>query len=117
MNAGIDRNHIETLFENRFLKVYDLQYAEGKHSFEASRRGAEDLVVRKEGEAFRGDEGVHAGADHGKGGADELDVQIRQGVLYGSVRRPEKEEELPAEQIPHRQQRDGGNDLQPEGKA
>ena len=54
MNAGIDRNHIETLFENRFLKVYDLRYVEGKHYFEASRRGAEDLVVRKEGEAFRG---------------------------------------------------------------
>ena len=54
MNAGIDRNHIETLFENRFLKVYDLQYAEGKHYFEASRRGAEDLVVRKEDEGFRG---------------------------------------------------------------
>ena len=31
MNAGIDRNHIETLFENRFLKVYDLRYVEGKH--------------------------------------------------------------------------------------
>ena len=45
MNAGIDRNHIETLFENRFLKVYDLQYAEGKHYFEASRRGAEDHSV------------------------------------------------------------------------
>ena len=54
MNAGIDRNHIETLFENRFLKVYDLRYVEGKHYFEASRRGAEDLVVRKEDEAFRG---------------------------------------------------------------
>ena len=54
MNGGIDRNNIETLFENRFLKVYDLRYAEGKHYFEASRRGAEDLVVRKEGEDFRG---------------------------------------------------------------
>ena len=54
MNGGIDRNNIETLFENRFLKVYDLRYAEGKHYFEASRRGAEDLVARKEGEAFRG---------------------------------------------------------------
>ena len=54
MNGGIDRNNIETLFENRFLKVYDLRYAEGKHYFEASRRGAGDLVVRKEGEDFRG---------------------------------------------------------------
>lgn len=54
MNGGIDRNNIETLFENRFLKVYDLRYAKGKHYFEASRRGAEDLVVRKEGEDFRG---------------------------------------------------------------
>ena len=54
MNGGIDRNNIETLFENRFLKMYDLRYAEGKHYFEASRRGADDLVVRKEGEDFRG---------------------------------------------------------------
>ena len=45
MNAGIDRNHIKTLFENRFLKVYDLQYAEGKHYYDASRREAKDLAA------------------------------------------------------------------------
>ncbi len=53
MKAYPERNNIETLFENRFLKVYDLRYAEGKHYFEASRRGSGDLVVRKEGEEFR----------------------------------------------------------------
>ena len=47
MHGEIDRNHVEKLYETRFLNLYDLQYAEGKHYFEASRRKAEDLVVRK----------------------------------------------------------------------
>ena len=47
MHGEIDRNHVEKLYETRFLNLYDLQYAEGKHYFEASRREAEDLVVRK----------------------------------------------------------------------
>ena len=53
MHTEINRNRIETLYETKFLKCYDLQYAEGKHYFEASRRNKEDLTVRKTGEAFR----------------------------------------------------------------
>ena len=50
----INRDNIETLYESRFLSCYDLKYAEGKHYYEASRRAASDLVVRKTGEEFRG---------------------------------------------------------------
>ena len=40
-------DHIETLYETRFLKCYDLQYEEGKHYYEVSRRGKKDLVAAK----------------------------------------------------------------------
>ena len=53
MNREIDKRRIETLYETRFLKCYDLQYAEGKHYFEASRRDKDDLVVGKTDDAFR----------------------------------------------------------------
>ena len=53
MNAKVTKNRIETLYENRFLKCYDLQYAEGKHYFEASRRDLKNLVARKKDEDFR----------------------------------------------------------------
>ena len=53
MDGKIDRDRIETLYETRFLRCYDLQYEEGKHYFEASRREKADLVVRKTDEEFR----------------------------------------------------------------
>ena len=31
MNREINKEKIETLYESRFLKCFDLQYAEGKH--------------------------------------------------------------------------------------
>ena len=40
-------NHIETLYETRFLKCYDLQYEEGKHYYEVSRREKKDLVAAR----------------------------------------------------------------------
>jgi ADP-ribose pyrophosphatase len=40
-------DHIETLYETRFLKCYDLQYEEGKHYYEVSRREKKDLVAAK----------------------------------------------------------------------
>ena len=39
MNRKINKDHIEALYEARFLNMYDLQYAEGKHYFVATRRG------------------------------------------------------------------------------
>ena len=53
MKDGINRNRIETLWETKFLKCYDLQYAEGKHYFEASRREKDDLVMKKTDGEFR----------------------------------------------------------------
>ena len=53
MNREINKDKIETLYENRFLKCFDLQYAEGKHYYVASRRGKEDLVAKKTDDEFR----------------------------------------------------------------
>ena len=53
MKDGINRDRIETLWETKFLKCYDLQYAEGKHYYVASRRGKEDLVAGKADDEFR----------------------------------------------------------------
>ena len=46
MSNEVDKNRIETLCETRFLSLYDLQYAEGKHYFEATRRTKENLVAK-----------------------------------------------------------------------
>ena len=46
MNSQIDKHRIDTLCETKFLKFYDLQYAPGKHYYEASRRGKQELVVK-----------------------------------------------------------------------
>ena len=53
MGNEINRDRIETLHEEKFLKLYDLQYAEGKHYFEASRREKNNLAVRKSDEEVR----------------------------------------------------------------
>ena len=53
MKDGINRERIETLWETKFLKCYDLQYAEGKHYYEASRREKDDLVVKRTDGEFR----------------------------------------------------------------
>lgn len=42
-----------TLHATKFLSMYDLQYAEGKHYFDASRRAKENLVALKSDEEFR----------------------------------------------------------------
>ena len=53
MKDIIDRNHIKTLYSTPFLSCYDLQPAEGRHYYEASRRNEEDLVVRMTDDGFR----------------------------------------------------------------
>ena len=50
---SMNKDHIETLYESRFLRCYDLQYAEGKHYYAASRREKKDLVVKMTDEGFR----------------------------------------------------------------
>lgn len=43
----LTRDTTETLLETRFISLYDLQYAPGKHYFDASRRKKDDLVAIK----------------------------------------------------------------------
>ena len=50
----MDKDRIETLYGSRFLKCYDLRYAEGKHYYEASRREKDDLVAAMPDAEFRG---------------------------------------------------------------
>ena len=47
MRPDINSENTETLFETRFIKVYDLQYAPGRHYFDASRRAKQDLIALK----------------------------------------------------------------------
>lgn len=47
------KDNIETLFETKFIKVFDLQYAPGKHYFDATRRDIDSLVALKNDEEFR----------------------------------------------------------------
>ena len=49
----INKDKTEALYTSRFLKCYDIQYAEGRHYFEASRRDEKDLVVKKTDEEFK----------------------------------------------------------------
>ena len=53
MNGDINKDRIETLYETRFLKLFDLQYAEGRHYFEATRRDRDNLVAKKTDREFR----------------------------------------------------------------
>ena len=49
----ITRNDVKPLFESRFIKVFDLQYAPGKHYYDATRRSAEQLAAVKNDADFR----------------------------------------------------------------
>lgn len=43
----IRSEHVVPLLETKFIKVYDLQYAPGKHYYDATRRDKENLVAVK----------------------------------------------------------------------
>lgn len=49
----ITKDCVKTLLDGKFIKVYDLQYEEGKHYYNASRRPAEQLAAVKTDEEFR----------------------------------------------------------------
>lgn len=52
-NQQIKKENIIPLFESPFLSMTDLQYAPGKHYYNASRRRTEELVALKTDEEFR----------------------------------------------------------------
>ena len=43
----ITNEQVKMLHNERFLKMFDLQYKEGKHYFEATRRELDDVVAIK----------------------------------------------------------------------
>ncbi|MCR4884075.1 MAG: NUDIX hydrolase [Clostridiales bacterium] len=45
--------NIKTLLDTKFIKVYDLEYAPGKHYYNASRRSQEALPCLKDPEEFK----------------------------------------------------------------
>ena len=51
--ADSKKEQIETLFDEKFLRVYDLKYAPTGHYYSASRRAKEDLAAIKEGAEFK----------------------------------------------------------------
>ncbi len=53
MKPIIKKENVKTLLDAKFLRVFDLQYEEGKHYFDASRRSPEDLVAIKSDEEFK----------------------------------------------------------------
>ncbi len=53
MKPIIRKENVETLLDARFIRVFDLQYAEGKHYFDATRRPLDKLVATKTDEEFR----------------------------------------------------------------
>ena len=53
MKPEIKKEHVKPLFESKFIKVFDLQYEEGKHYFDATRRPAEQLMAIKSEKEFK----------------------------------------------------------------
>ena len=51
--AEAKKDQIETVFDAKFLRVYDLKYAPTGHYYNASRRAKEDLAAIKEGNEFK----------------------------------------------------------------
>lgn len=49
----IKKEMIKPLYETRFVKLFDLQYAEGKHYFDATRHNLEELTCLKSDEEFK----------------------------------------------------------------
>ena len=47
MKPIITADCVKTLLDTRFIKVFDLQYEEGKHYYDATRRAAGNLVAVK----------------------------------------------------------------------
>ncbi len=49
----ISKDQVETIIDKKFIRLFDLQYAEGRHYFDASRRSLEDLAAVKTEEEFK----------------------------------------------------------------
>lgn len=52
-NKEIVLKNAEAKFECKFLNVYELQYEDGRHYYNATRRPSEDIVAKKSDEEFK----------------------------------------------------------------
>ena len=53
MKPVISKENVKPLFESKFIKVFDLQYDEGNHYYDATRRPLEKIAAVKSDEEFR----------------------------------------------------------------
>lgn len=53
MKPIIRKENVKPLFESKFLRVFDLQYKEDAHYFDATRRPLEDIAAIKSDEEFK----------------------------------------------------------------
>lgn len=53
MKPNIKKEQVTPLFESKFIRVFDLQYEEGKHYFDATRRPIDNLMAVKSDEEFK----------------------------------------------------------------
>lgn len=53
MKPKIKKENIKPLFESKFIRVFDLQYGEGTHYYDATRRQADNLMAVKSEEEFK----------------------------------------------------------------
>lgn len=53
MKPIIKKENVVPLYESRFLRVFDLQYEEGKHYFDATRRPLDNIMAIKSDEEFK----------------------------------------------------------------
>ena len=49
----ITSDQVQEILDKKFIRVFDLQYAEGAHYFDATRRAKEDIVAIKNEEEFK----------------------------------------------------------------
>lgn len=49
----ITKNKVKTVFDSKFVKVFDLQYEEGRHYFDATRRSLDELTAIKSDDEIR----------------------------------------------------------------
>lgn len=53
MKPIIEKENIKSLFDSKFIKIFDLQYEKDKHYYDVSRRPLNQLVTIKSEEEFR----------------------------------------------------------------
>lgn len=53
MKPEIKKENVKPLFESKFIKVFDLQYEEGRHYYDATRRSVDNLMAVKSDSEFK----------------------------------------------------------------